>query len=593
MSATSTTPLSVGDLLAGCLAPQTTAALPEPVAQRLGLPDATARGVYLQAATEWLADRPPREYRASGENEVVYQAFLGPFLGFAGETGTLCSLTCHLPFVIEDLRATAILLLPLLRRGTARKKGTTGSPFAVCDHRKLDPAMGGFASPLSTELAWGTLVAECRRIGVRLGMILPLATIAIDARQIAEIPGLVHWWRAEPTETLRGQVVGDAPTDWQVEAIPAADALDRFVAPPAPEAIREVLCDGARLFTATDPAEHAISVANAYPDPVVPDVTTYSWHDVAAIRFTSGVAPVSYRGDHATGDNQVAIDFVREVVTRRLETDGGALLADVSSALPSDVLQACVPPYPQTMLVAEQLWSYDERDPFAFVTGPLIPCVAAHTRAPGVLARSLAYHLNLLGESTDARWFFAGVANHDSVPCPESWTRALLTLFCLLPRSVPFLYSGTEFGCETPTNIEFGELGDSPRPAESDLLLFSQSPVAVGSGELAGFTAFWRDLLTLRAACGTAHDPPRSISAVAHCDLLVSVRLGHLLVVVNCDPQHSRRVTLDDPSAVAVAATAPFEVLQLGIDAGPASTLLIGSAALLDAGASFETALLR
>jgi len=558
-------------------APERDAALPAPVARRLGLPGAASARTYVGAATDWLAARPARAWCSSPEDEVVYQAFLGPFLGFAGETGTLCSLVCHLPFLVEDLGATTVLLLPLLQRGAARAKGTTGSPFAVADHRRLDPALNGFDADV--EVVWAALVAACRRIGVRLGMILPLATIAIDAPRIAAAPELVHWWQAGPEETLAGEAAAGAP--WQVEATPAPAALERFVAAPEPDALRAV--DG--LFVAADAHGRPVTVANAYPDPVAADAATYTWRDVAAIRFTRDVAPAPHRGPVRGGENPAASAFIRAVLAHRVSADGGALLADVSSALPATVLAGCVPPYPETMLVAEQLWSYRERAPFEFVTGPLVPCVAAHTRAPAVLARSLAHHLSLLAESDDARWFFAGAANHDSVPCPERWTRALLTLFCLLPRSVPFVYSGTEMASEAPTNLEFGDLGGQPHPPESELLLFSQSAVAVDVAALTRFTAFWRDLLALRAALGTAGGAPATITGVAQDGLVVSARIAGVLVAVNCSPSASACVPVEETAAV--LGTAPLTRRGGTVELEPVSTLVAAPAGLSRLGAFF------
>lgn len=547
-------PPPLAGVVADCLEPRQFVSLPEPVRRRLGLETAAhPRAGYLEAAAEWLADRSSRPRRSCGGEEVVYQAFLGPFLGFDGEKGTLCSLVAHLPFLIEDLQATAILLLPILRRGMARKKGGTGSPFAVSDHLDLDPSVGGLSPRTSVDAAWAALVGECRRIGIRLGMIVPLATISIDAPLIRSSPGLVHWWAAEPTELLTGEPANDRSRGagagtWQAEAVPAARALRRFAVPPTSEEVGQIVCGDDSLYVARDASGRRISVANAYPDPVVEDVTAYAWQDVAAVRFADQAAPVSY-GDGwrpaRFAPNPVAGDFVRDVVRHRLGRDGGVLLADVSSAVPSEALAQCVSPYPETMLVAEQLWKFRDREPFEFVSGPMIPCVAAHTQAPDVLAGSLAYHLDLLSQTPDAGLFFAGAANHDSVPCPSRWARALLMFFCLLPRSVPFLYSGTEFECQVPTNLEFGDTDGRTRAAEEDLLLFTQTPVAVDSGKLERFLEFWTDLMNLRGGLGTARLEPSAIGKVVRQGLVVSCRVGEIALVINCDPDRVRRVKVE------------------------------------------------
>lgn len=578
---------SLAGMVADCLEPRQLVSLPGPVGRRLGLGTAAhLRAYYLGAATEWLADRSSHPQRSCGGEEVVYQAFLGPFLGFEGESGTLCSLVCHLPFLLEDLRATTILLLPILRRGTARKKGATGSPFAVSDHLGLDLSVSGLSPRTPVDAAWAALVGECRRIGVRLGMIVPLATISIDAPLIRRSPGLVHWWAAEPTELLTGEPANHhSPSPgagtWRMEAVPAARAVHRFTAPPVPEEIEQIVCGDDSLYVARDGSSRRISVANAYPDPVLETAATYTWQDVAAVRFANAVAPVPYREDGMSGvkeANPVAVDFVREVVRHRLACDGGVLLADVSSAIPGEALAQYVPPYPETMLVAEQLWEFRDREPFEFVSGPLIPCVAAHARAPDVLAESLAYHLDLLARTPDAGLFFAGVANHDSVPCPNRWARALLMLFCLLPRSVPFLYSGLEFGCQVPTNMEFGNRAGQPRAVEQDLLLFTQGPVVVEAEALGRFTKFWRDLLDLRKELGTADAEPASISEVVRDELVVSVRIGDVVAIVNCDPSGTRRVSIENLVAtddMGVVASERFRISSGSLELPAVSTVLV------------------
>jgi hypothetical protein len=58
-------------------------------------------------------------------------------------------------------------------------------------------------------------------------------------------------------------------------------------------------------------------------------------------------------------------------------------------------------------------------------------------------------------------------------------------VFSILPRSVPFLYSGTEFGCAAPTNLEFGSRPDAGDwPTDDELLLFSPRPLDVADSAL-------------------------------------------------------------------------------------------------------------
>ena len=593
------TQAGLADLARHCEEPNRVVSLPEPVRATLGLRATATRSTYLRAAIARLADRPARQLRSRGGEEVVYQAFLGPFLGFADECGTFSSFICHLPFLLEELEVTTILLLPILRRGKARKKGRTGSPFAIYDHLSIDQGFSDFSHPYGPDEVWELLVSECRRLGVRLGMILPLATLAMDAPAIREEPGIVFWWLADPGELMTGEPQpgsdGDGATarpSLQDEAIPAGEALHRFTAPPRPTAVDVVDRDGSGLYVASDRFGRQISVANAYPDPIVGSGPTYTWRDVAAIRYEEGLVPSRYRRLEEDRPNAAAERFLSRVLRHRTEQDGNVLLVDVSSAVPGRVLAHEVAGYPKNMLVAEQLWEFRDRGPFDFVTGPLIPCVAAHARAPEVLAESLVYHLELLRETgDDASWFFGGVGNHDSVPCPKGWQRPLMTLFCLLPRSVPFVYSGTEFGCEIPTNEEFGDPGGDLRSPEEHLLLFSQRPVPVESKDLMRFASFWKDLICLRRALGVAQMSVSDIGAVGRDGSLVSVEIGDVLVVINCSP--SRGVRLDRALTSRVRGTTAIATSAVGMSAagpnlGPRTTaLFLAAESIESSGSSF------
>lgn len=214
--------------------------LPSPVARRLGLGPEYDEAEAFGAACRWFEDRDIAPLVNKLQDEVVYEGFLGPFLGFDGELGTLVSLTCYLPFLIADLRVTTLLLLPLLQRGQSRKKGTAGSPFAVADHTRFQHGISGFPDDIPAEDAWQAIVAAARSVGVRMGMIVPLATLAIDSDAIARDPSLVYWWRARPGDLLTGRRTGVSASGIEGEALPEASALGKFVEAPARETVGTV-----------------------------------------------------------------------------------------------------------------------------------------------------------------------------------------------------------------------------------------------------------------------------------------------------------------------------------------------------------------
>lgn len=512
------------------------ATLPKPIADRLGLPPTSSNIEALEAALDWFARQPARGLRNRPRDEVVYQAYLGPFLGFASELGRLESLVCHLPFIVEDLRATSVLLLPLLTHGRTRRKGCAGSPFAVADSARLDPDISGFRDRTPVDDVWRDIVAALRGIGVRMGMILPLATVAMDANAIAEDPSLVYWWRAHPDEVLTGAPV-PAGGPFRREAVPLEAAMARFEPPPSPDQVRIMRIGDEDHFVAWAEDGALLSVANAYPDPIVADAATYAWRDVAAIRFGSDIHPSSYQyaGAQHAPKNPAAAAYVAKALRARTAMGETIVFADVSSALPAGVLNEAMPSYPEVAVVAEQLWNFTERPAFDFVLGPLMPCVAAHWTRPETITASLAHHLQLLADCAAPKAFFAGVSNHDTAPCDGRWARSLLTLFALLPHSVPFLYSGTEFDCPWPTNLEFGAPPRGrPWPTEQDLLLFSPRPAPVDDDRLKDFTRFWANVLRLRHIVADINGGEGAVADIAIENLAVSGLIGRVRFLMNC-----------------------------------------------------------
>lgn len=512
--------------------------LPAPVTGRLGLTRAFTDADAFSSAVDWFESRPERYLCRDPADEVIYEAFLGPFLGFRGELGTLLSLTCFLPFLIENLAATSVILLPLLKRGRVRRKGTAGSPFAVANHSRLHPGTSGFDG-IEQEEVWHALVAATRRVGVRMGMVLPLATVAMDSAHILSNPSTVYWWRAEPDELLTGEPLEGEWPAFVTRARPVSTALDLFTEPPSPGDVALLAVGEDRFWVSRDGNGGAIAVANAYPDPVVGDQATYAWRDVAAIRFTTGIVPGRYAANSDEGEPlqtpHASEAFLLEALQERRAAGETVLLADVSASLPARLLEQALEPYPETLLMAEQLWQFTDRRPFNFVTGPLAPCVAAHWADPDTMAESLLYHLELHARTEHRRWFMASVANHDTLPCPFSLSRPLLTLLALLPQSVPFLYSGTEFGCEVVTNLEFGTLPpERSQPTEFGLLLFSPVPIDVDEGRLAEFQGFWAELLKLRKALADLLGADAGPTNLKREGMVVCGKIGEVEFAFNC-----------------------------------------------------------
>lgn len=510
--------------------------LPIHVARALRMPEKIGSREALIAVATWLRARGQVSRVTDHADRIVYQCFLGPFLGFRRQMGSFLSLLCHLPALVQDFQMNTLLLLPIVQRGRVRPKGSTPSPFAVADHVSIDRDVVGLPASHAPNETWRTVVDVCHFAGVSVGTILPLATIAMDAPRIAETPDLVYWWRSEPDRILTGTPVGHDGATWKVSAVPAVKATDCFVASPTSESVASVeLADGNRLFIASDAVGERLSIANAYPDPVVGDHATYAWEDVAGIRFDDSYVPTPY-DTWRESINPTAQEFLDEVLQHPIHRDT-VVLIDVGEHVPSQsVAQASSGR--QEFLIAEELWRFTAPEPYSMVTGPLIPCVAAHWRKPDVLATSLEYHLRLLAETEDVKAFLAGAANHDSVQVNLRVTMALLVVFWLLPDGVPFIFSGTEHGNMVATNREFGFA--DPDDRVQPLLLFNQRAIETDETNRDLFAAFARDLLkirrTLRNASGHVK---RRLKDVERDGLLVKAAIGDQTIVINCDAERS------------------------------------------------------
>ena len=72
---------------------------------------------------------------------VIYEAFPRAY----GKSGTLDEITGDLGR-LQALGITCLWLMPIHPVGVLRRKGARGSPYAVRDHKRVDPALGGRSS---------------------------------------------------------------------------------------------------------------------------------------------------------------------------------------------------------------------------------------------------------------------------------------------------------------------------------------------------------------------------------------------------------------------------------------------------------------
>lgn len=537
-------------------APSSLPFLPRPMLDALHAKGCESRRELFLMALKWMQAKQGVSFNEIKRQEIVYQAFLGPFLGFRNELGGLHSLIATLPYIIDKLSVTTILLLPIAERGEVRKKGLTSSPFSVKSFSQIDKSvLGPWTEEDGVEI-WSSIVSACSGAGIRLGTIVPTATISMDSEYITEEPSLVYWWESPTDAVLTGRPIKTS-VKFSNEAVPYISAEHKFTKAPSSASI-SVGDDG--LYYAESINGNVISVCNAFPDPAVSLGQDAAWKDVAAVRSTSGLIPNTYnQGRRGIGDLTPAYKkHLKKIVKSLAIHKEKAFLLDVSSALPKIGGFLDKHRYPDYFLVAEQLWNFEDENSFEFILGPFIPCVASHSHFPRVIAESLKYHVELLRDSVNngtCRWYFAGIANHDTVPCDPNIGLGLLPLLVSLPRSIPHIYSGTDFFSQIVTNFEFGELPDSDlKEARSRSLLFNIEAVEISQDNMEYFCHFWQDVLTIREMLYS--DNPRRLLAEKHpSDEAAVISVGEAIFVLNFSEKPiAYRLQKDGKVACAVTA---------------------------------------
>lgn len=116
------------------------------------------------------------------------------------ESGTLLKTIALLP-MLSDLGITLLCLLPIFVPSGRYRKGDLGSPYAIRDFFRIDPALHdpllGAYDPETLELAFAALVEGAHHLGMRVLLDVALRTAARDHVWIGEHPEWFYWTRTE------------------------------------------------------------------------------------------------------------------------------------------------------------------------------------------------------------------------------------------------------------------------------------------------------------------------------------------------------------------------------------------------------------
>ncbi|MEW8693305.1 MAG: hypothetical protein AB2535_19895, partial [Candidatus Thiodiazotropha endolucinida] len=466
------------DTVLGGIDPSTRLNLSTPVAEYYGVPsDVPVAEFRAPCTTAYGALRTEGGLPAKHE-ECVYAWYIDAFPVVDPALGAVTNILAAMPWLRHAFGITNLIVLPLFPRGEARRKGVAGSPFAVREFDSLAPSIHPCRG--SVDSAWMALAALARSIGVRLGMNIPVATIAIDSPLVAEVPDLVHWWRANPSRVVTGRLVRPEIPSGNRAATPYDSAEFETAPTPTSDKIRFEATPEGMLAVARDPDGRLSSVVNAFPDPVVDLSEISAWKDVAGLRvFEDNWPAVFGRSIEDRRDLPVSSAYrshILSIVKRRRKAGDRCCIVDVSSVLPVRHRRRPSLRHPEFFVVAEQLNDFTDPNAFEFVQGPLVSRVAPRAHVPDKCANELYIQLRrltkLCRDNCDTR-FFAGVSNHDGIPVDFGFGMALTLAFNALPNTIPFIYSGSEWGETRISNIGFGTPPPGADLSEKALLLFS------------------------------------------------------------------------------------------------------------------------
>ena len=377
---------------------------------------------------------------------------------------------------------------------------------------------------------------------------------ALDSPLIARFPEITYWWDPPPGTPLRPSRANAYATSGSPDGIARIDPIlaARFAEPPTADMVGRVDHGGALLWCAAD----GLTPATACPDVLAGESGTYSWADVAGIRFGDDLVPdlgpvdtqptcrdravqlaalsIAWRAAFL-GERVFWVDVAARVPPVVLELasalydgwdDRSAELCTLLGAenhtvgsdrvghLLDDIVGAAAPggpPRGRLTFVAEELYRFRSPCPLHdAVVGPWVFCVAPFTHDLDTLRTSIRHHLEVLADDGTHPVFLAGLGDHDAAPPDPRLAAGLLTLSWLLPGSIPMLFTGQEHGAELVVNKEFGfnttpELREwRARLGDDVIALFND--VAMPWHELLpahDLTETVRDVLRLRASLGT------------------------------------------------------------------------------------------
>ncbi len=389
------------------------------------------------------------------------------------ETGTLLKAIALLPY-IKNLGANTIYLLPLTEIGTASRKGSLGSPYAVKNPKKLDPLLSEPALGLSSEVLFKAFVEAAHILDMHVVLEFVFRTTAIDSSWITDHPEWFYWLKENEHTRNYGPPHFDQETLNRIYEVVDRHELQNLPAPPS--AYREQFVSQPVTLRKEDETLQGTTadgtpcrIASAFSD-WPPDDQQPAWSDVTYLKMHTHDAfnYIAYNTirmyDSALNDpgtfNTSLWNEISDIIPcyqEKYQIDGAMI--DMGHALPTLLKQEIVRK------------AREKRADFAFWDENFNPTPeirnegfnAVFGSLPFVIhdivfIRGLLNHLNKTGVALP---FFGTGENHNTPRVCFRYPRQeagrnhsifIFTLSAILP-AIPFIQSGMEL-CEWyPVNL--------------------------------------------------------------------------------------------------------------------------------------------
>ena len=449
-----------------------------------------------------LAEHPRK--RNYGKPHAVYWWHSRSHATLNGRPGTALAQIAFLSHLAQ-LGFSDIVLLPTAKVGDTHRRSASGSPFAVSNPFRLDPAL---TDPLLGDAVSGidqyrAFVYACHLAGLRVSSIVPLATFSIDSPLFQLFPKIGFWWKAEPGTLLLPEEMGALGSQATVSPAtvspPIGDWARRKFFPAPDNAQLKAGPHGQLFLVSTTPTGEGLTLANAIPDIVAGDPSAYTWLDSSAVNFDGSLipAPMGIVPEHRALDDVAVAIVALTLAFRWAELGEDGAVVDVAPNVPLQVIDtaetiaanwtptlsnlvqrplaeadpsALLSAVHATLngttsisshwLMAEELWSFDgAADRFDAVTGPLPYSVGAYSHDPESCISMLERHISALCALEANPQFSAAAALHDTLPPFPIIFLLLTAAVSVLPGAIPTIFSGLEHGSTHLTNGEFGFSG--------------------------------------------------------------------------------------------------------------------------------------